>query len=32
MKIIRIICIALGLAGLGAGIRAICARRKYSRG
>lgn len=28
MKIIKIICIALGLAGIGAGVRAVRLRRK----
>lgn len=32
MKIVRILCIALGVAGLGAGIRAIFVRRKYLQG
>jgi len=29
MKVIKIICAALGLAGVIVGIRTLCARRKY---
>lgn len=32
MKIVKIICIALGLAGIGTGIRTIMRRRKYLQG
>ena len=31
MKIIKIVCVALGLAGIGAGIRAVCVRKKRGR-
>lgn len=29
MKIIRIVCVILGLVGIGIGIRAISARKRY---